>query len=254
MGTLARGLHLLSSLASAGRELGVTELAQAAGLDKATTYRLAVVLTRLGYMEQERETRRFRLGLRILDLGFGYLASLDVRRQALPEMRLLRQDSDGTISLSVLDGTDIVYVERLPPKRLQASAPVGIGARLSVHCTAMGKAILAFLPADEAEAVLARLELKAWTPYTITDVAELRRQLDEARRRGFALSEQETVLGLRSVAAPIIDRNDRPLAALSVAVGIQDVSQEDLQTRVAACVAQAAAAVSSHLGHPPSEG
>jgi IclR family pca regulon transcriptional regulator len=249
VGTLARGLHLLACVAAANRELGVTELALAAGLDKATTYRLASSLTRLGYLEQEPETRRFRLGLRILDLGFSYLASLDIRHYALPAMQELQQEFDGTISLTVLDGTDIVYVERLPSKRLQASVAVGIGARLPVHCTAMGKALLASLPHEQARRLLGKLQLTQWTPRTITTRGQLEAELERSRRRGYALSDQETVVGLRSVAAAVLDRTGAPLAALSVAVGVQDVSLAEIEARIAPRVVRAALAISTRLGH-----
>lgn len=249
VGTLARGLHLLTCLARMGHEVGVTELAQQAGLDKATTYRLATTLTRLGYLEQDRATRRFRLGLHILDLGFSYLASLDIRQRALPEMRRLHDALDGTISLSILDGTDVVYVERLAPKRFQASVPVGIGARLPAYVTAMGKALLAFLPEPDRESALDRLELKAWTPYTITNRARLENELDKTRTRGYALSEQETVVGLRTVAAPILNGRGLALAALSVAVSTHEVSMAALEAEIAPLVRAAVATVSSHLGH-----
>ncbi len=108
IGTLARGLHVLARVAAARGPIGVTQLAQRAELDKATTHRLASKLVDLGYLERDDDDGKFRLSLHVLDLGFAYLASLDVRTQALPEMRRLHDEYDGAITLSVLDQTDIV--------------------------------------------------------------------------------------------------------------------------------------------------
>jgi IclR family transcriptional regulator, pca regulon regulatory protein len=247
IGTLARGLHVLSRVAAARGPIGVTELAQRADLDKATTYRLACKLVTLGYLERDGDGK-FRLGLHVLDLGFAYLASLDLRTQALPEMRRLHGEFDGAITLSVLDDTDIVYVERLSPKGLQASMPVGIGARLPVHCTAMGKVILANLAPDRLAALLDRIDYVKWTERTIGTRAEFESELERTRERGFGVTDQEMIDGLRAVASPIFDRHGTPIAALSVALPVQTWSLEYLLDDVAPRVIVAGKTISSHLG------
>jgi IclR family pca regulon transcriptional regulator len=247
IGTLARGLHVLSRVAAAGGPIGVTELAQRADLDKATTYRLACKLVTLGYLERSGDAK-FRLGLHVLDLGFAYLASLDLRTQALPEMRRLHDEYDGAISLSVLDDTDIVYVERFSPKGLQASMPVGIGARLPVYCTAMGKIILAHLAPERLNALLERIEYKQWTERTIGTRSEFETELLRTRERGFGVTDQEMIDGLRAVASPIFDHHGTPIASLSVALPVQTCSLEYLLRDVAPRVVAAGKAVSSHHG------
>jgi IclR family transcriptional regulator, pca regulon regulatory protein len=242
VGTLARGLHVMSCIAAAGRPMGLTELAQLAGLDKTTTYRLASKLIELHYVEQDADGR-FHLALHILDLGFAYLASLDIRARALPEMRRLREELDGTISLCLLDGADIVYVERFAPKRLQASLPVGVGARLPAYCTAMGKALLAELPATECDRLLRGLKLQKFTPETLTDRAALLRELDESRARGFAVSDHEMVVGLRAAGAAIKDRDGAAVAALSVAVSADRISVAELVREIGPRVREAAQAI-----------
>ena len=247
IGTLARGLHVLSHVGAAGGPLGVTDLALRAGLDKATTYRLACKLVSLGYLERN-EDGKFRLGLHVLDLGFAYLASLDLRTHALPEMRRLHEEFDGAISLSVLDDTDIVYVERISPKGLQASMPVGIGARLPVYCTAMGKIILAHLPPGALAALLARIEYVKWTGRTIATRAEFEGELERTRTRGFGVTDQEMIDGLRAVASPIFDRHGTPIAAVSVALPVQACTIDDLFDGVAGRVSAAGKAISAQLG------
>jgi len=247
IGTLARGLHLLSSVGAARGPLGVTELAQHAQLDKATTYRLASKLVELGYLERN-DDGKFRLGLHVLDLGFAYLASLDLRTQALPEMRRLHDEYDGAITLSVLDGTDIVYVERISPKGLQASMPVGIGARLPVHCTAMGKVILAHMAPDRLAALLDRIDYAKWTQHTIASRAEFETELRRTRERGFGVTDQEMIDGLRAVASPIFDHHGTPIAGLSVALPVHACNLDALVNGVAPRVVTAGKIVSSHLG------
>ncbi|HXP92812.1 MAG TPA: IclR family transcriptional regulator [Candidatus Binatia bacterium] len=244
IGTLARGLHVVSCIAAAGTSVGLTELAQAARLDKTTTYRLSTKLVELGYLEQDADGR-FRLGLHILDLGFAYLASLDIRERALPEMRRLREELDGTISLCLLDGADIVYVERFAPKRLQASLPVGVGARLPAYCTAMGKALLAELSAAERDRLLRGAKLKKFTPQTVTDRAALLHELDESRARGFAISDNEMVVGLRAAGAAIKDRDGAPIAALSVAISADRITAAELVREIGPRVRKAALLIGS---------
>lgn len=247
IGTLARGLHVLSHVASARRPIGVTELAERTRLDKATTYRLARKLGELGYLKRD-EVGKFTLSLHVLDLGFAYLASLDLRTQALPEMRQLHDEYDGSITLSVLDGTDVVYVERISPKGLQASMPVGVGARLPVYCTAMGKAMLANMPEDRLSELLDRITYVKWTERTIGTRAEFEDDLRRTRERGFAVTDQEMIDGLRAVASPIFDHHGEVIAGLSVALPVQACPMEHLLGSVATRIVAAGKAISTHLG------
>lgn len=250
VGSLARGLRLLSIFGVDVKELGLSELAKRAELDKATTHRLARSLTELGFLDQDPETKRYRLGVHVLDLGFAYLGSVDVRELALPHMQALARDFDGSVSLSILDGTDIVYIERLRPKPFSVSVQVHVGSRSPVYCTAMGKALLACLPRRERDRILAGVKLEALTPHTITDPDTLARQLEQVLRRGFALNDEEHVLGLRSAAAAIRDRAGAPVAALNVAVSTL-VPRQEVESRIAPRVVDAATAISAQLGWRP---
>jgi IclR family pca regulon transcriptional regulator len=250
VGSLARGLRLLSIFGVDVKELGLSELAKRAELDKATTHRLARALTELGFLDQDPESKRYRLGVRVLDLGFAYLSSVDVRELALPHMQALARDFDGSVSLSILDDGEIVYVERLRPKPFSVSVQVHVGSRSPVYCTAMGKALLACLPRRERERILDGVKLEPLTPHTITDREALARQLEQVLRRGFALNDEEHALGLRSAAAAIRDRSGAPIAALNVAVSTL-VPRQEVESRIAPRVVEAAAAVSAQLGWRP---
>jgi IclR family pca regulon transcriptional regulator len=247
-GSLGRGLHLLAVLADAHQPVGLSELTARAGFDKATTHRLARTLLSCGYLSQDADSRRYRLGMRVLNLGFSYLRGLDVREQALPFMHVLVREISESASLSILDGPEVVYIERLRAGNVCVGIEVHVGSRMPAHCSSMGKAILAWLPAVQVRQILSTRPLVASTPYTITDLGRLERQLDDVRARGFAINDQEISLGFRSAAAAIRDRAGVPIAALNAAVATARVSRAELETRIAPRVAECAAAVSAQLG------
>jgi len=203
--------------------MGLSELAEHAGFDKATSHRLARILVRHGWLVQDEETRRYRLGVRVLDLGFAYLAGLDLRERALPHMERLGRDFGGSVSLAQLDGADIVYLER----------------------------ILASLPDAQVRSLLRGKKLQAQTPNTVTSIKQLLEQLGAIRARGFAINDEETVIGLRSVAATIRDHQGSPIAALNVAVPTARCTLERLASVVGPRVVQAAEAITAELGYRP---
>lgn len=248
-GSLRRGLALLTCLGQAGQPLGLSELAAAAGLDKATTHRLAQVLVDCGYLSQDPGTRSYSLALKILDLGFAALSSLDVRALALPYMRALAgQFAGSSVSLAVLDGADVLYIERISQRRITLTVDVQVGSRLGAHCSSLGKALLAALPPDEALAAIAVRPLEPMTPLTITSASRLADELSRIRAAGYAVNDEETVLGLRSLAAAIRGADGRPVAAINVAVSAAEASLAALVGAAAEPVTDAAAHVSRHLG------
>jgi IclR family pca regulon transcriptional regulator len=257
-GSLRRGLLLLSCLGREGGPLGLSELAEHSGLDKATVHRLARVLVEAGYLTQDPATKAYDLGLRILDLGFATLARLGIRELALPYMRALAEQFSGaSVSLSVLDRGEPLYIERLSQRRISVNVDVQVGTRIPAHCSAMGKALLAGLPPEESAVLVRAQPLEAWTPHTITTVALLEAELERVRSCGYALNDEETALGLRSLAAAVLDADGRPAAALNVAVAAAESSVAGLERDVAPAVLTAVAAVSRHLGyrgHPVANG
>lgn len=253
-GSLRRGLHLLTCLGRDGTPLGLSELAQRSGLDKATVHRLTRVLVEAGYLTQDPATRSYTLGLRILDLGFATLARLEVRELSLPYMRELAEQFTGaSVSLSVLDRGETLYIERISQRRISVNVDVHVGTRIPAHCSSMGKALLAALPADESADLIGRQPLEPWTPRTITSAPQLTAELERIRSLGYAINDEETALGLRSVAAAVIDAAGRPAAAVNVAVSAAEVSVQQLERDVAPAVLAATAAISRHLGRlePP---
>jgi IclR family pca regulon transcriptional regulator len=249
-GSLRRGLLVLSCLGREGTPLGLSELSQRSGLDKATVHRVARVLVESGYLTQDPVTRSYALGLRILDLGFATLARLGVRELALPYMHALAEQFTGaSVSLSVLDRGEPLYIERISQRRISVNVDVRVGTRIPAHCSAMGKVLLAALPSEESAALVRTRRLEAWTPHTITSVPQLEAELERVRADGYAVNDEETALGLRSLAGVILDAAGRPAAALNVAVSAAELSVAQLESDVAPAVVAAVADISRHLGH-----
>lgn len=248
IGTLSRGLHLLSCVAKLGGHVGLTKLAQTAGLNLGTAHRLASKLVELGYLERD-ENNHLSLGLHVLDLGFSYLASLDLRTQAIPELQRLRADLDCAVGLCVLSGTDVVYIERLESTSLQPTIRAVVGGRLPAHTTAIGKAILAFLPAPQLHDLLGQIKFESYTRQTVRSRVDLEADLQTTRRRGYALSDQEHFEGYRAVAAPVFDKSGSVVAAVVAGAVLGRFSSiRDLRDVVAPRVLQASRGISRRLG------
>ncbi len=193
--------------------MSLSEVARAAGLTRAGARRILLTLSRLGYVRAD--GRQFQLTARILDLGFAYLSSMPFWNQAEPVMDELVAELHESCSASVLDGTDIVYVLRVPTHKIM-TINLGVGSRLPAYCTSMGRVLLSGLSEEDVDAVLRKSRVRSLTSRTITDPHELKRVIDEVRLRGWAVVNQELEEGLVSISAPIRDRDGRIIAAMNV--------------------------------------
>ncbi|HOG45843.1 MAG TPA: IclR family transcriptional regulator [Anaerolineae bacterium] len=209
-----RALQILSSFDDEHPERGVSEIAQLLGLHKATAHRMMVTLLNHGYLERSTDGERYRLGLQVADLGMRVLRRLDLRREARPYMRQLVDQLQETCDLGVFDQGEVFCVEVIHSGRTLTIASQ-VGQRLPAHCTASGKMFLAFLPAEELDALLAR-PLRRYTESTICDPAQLRAQLQEIRRLGYGFDDQEHESGVRAISAPIRDRQGKIVATLAM--------------------------------------
>jgi IclR family transcriptional regulator, pca regulon regulatory protein len=214
--SLAKGMRVLEAFRSEQPEMTLAEVARAAGLDNGTAFRFLNTLVMLGYLEKP-EGKRFRLSLKCLDLGFHAIGRTSLRDLARPMLRTLIGGDIEAASLAVLDGNEIVYVERVQAGLARLGVDVRIGSRAPAHSTAVGQAMLAYIEPVEQRARLGRMPLRRMTASTITSLPKFLARLAEIRDRGYALSDQENVTGLRVLAAPILDVDGSPLAAVSVA-------------------------------------
>jgi IclR family transcriptional regulator, pca regulon regulatory protein len=250
--SLERGLAILSAFGTDRSTIGVSELSRELGLSRSTTHRYIATLTSLGYLQQDAETKRYRLGPRVLDLGFAAINSMDIREISVPHLQALSDSTGFTVNMAILDGPDVVYIERCRTSRAgqrEIDLNLHVGSRLPAYCTAMGKALLAFVPADRLEEILDETELTARGPNTITDRAGLRAEMERIRAAGVAVNNEELAYGLRSIAAPIRSRSGEVVAALNLAVHRSMVSIEDLIERHGPPVKRTAEAISAELGH-----
>ena len=211
--SFARGLTVIRSFSAEAPSQTLTEVAARTGMTRAGARRILLTLQTLAYVEQH--DKRFRLTPKILDLGFAYLSSLPLWHLAEPTMSRLVGDVKESCSAAVLDGSEIVYVLRVPTRKIM-SINLGIGSRLPAYCTSMGRTLLAGLPPDELDLRIASMALTARTPHTETDPQRLKGLIAQVRRQGWSLVSQELEEGLVSMSAPIRDRSGRAIAALNI--------------------------------------
>ena len=226
------------------RELGLSEVARIAGLTRAAARRFLLTLVSLGYMNQA--DGRFSLSPRVLELGYAYLSSLTLPEVAAPHMEALVASVNESSSISVLDGTEIVYVARVPTRRIM-SITLAVGTRLPAYATSMGRVLLAGLPDAALETRLAQLEMRPLSARTITEVDTLRVVLDQVRHQGWAAVDQELEEGLRSLAVPIHDAAGIVVAALNVSVHASRGSMTTLRKEFLPLARQAAEAIEGDL-------
>ncbi|MGX1564444.1 IclR family transcriptional regulator domain-containing protein [Streptomyces sp. NPDC055506] len=210
-----RGLAVIRAFDSEHQALTLSEVARACDLTRAAARRFLLTLADLGYVHTD--GRRFRLTPRVLELGYSYLSSYTLPQIAEPHLELLVAQVRESSSLCVLDGDDIVYVARVPTRRIM-TASITVGTRFPAYVTSVGRVILAHLPDKEVETRLARAELKPLTARTVATPEALRAELRRVRRQGYAVVDQELEEGLRSVAAPVRDREGEVVAAVNIAV------------------------------------
>ncbi|MGH7931948.1 MAG: IclR family transcriptional regulator domain-containing protein [Candidatus Binataceae bacterium] len=210
--SLARGLSVIRTFGRDAQRQTLSEVAERAGLSRATARRFLHTLAELGYARFD--GRHFALTPRVLDLGYAYLSSTSLWEVAQPHMETVTAKLHESCSVSVLEEPDIVYVARVPTKRIM-TVTLGVGIHLPAYATSMGRVLLAHLPALELEKYFAIARLDRLTDRTVTDPEKLRAILKEVAQRGWAMVDQELELGVRSVAAPIRDGSGHVIAAMN---------------------------------------
>ena len=219
--SLERGLAILQAFTPDRPALGISELARDLGLTRSTTHRYVATLAALGYLQQDEPTRKYRLGPRVLDLGFSVLGSLDIREIAAPHLRRLTEATGHTSNLAIRDDTDVILIERVrgrPGRYHHLEYSLHAGSRLPSYCSATGKALLAFLPRPDLDRLLDRVELIQRGPRTLTSREALHAELAQVRRTGIAVNDEELESALRSIAVPIRSRTGEVVAAVNVAI------------------------------------
>jgi IclR family transcriptional regulator, acetate operon repressor len=225
---LKKGLNILEALGGHPNGVGVSTVAKDAALPVSTTFRLLNDLVDSGFASSDPESRRYYLGLKVFELSSRVSLTKDLSEVALPVMRRLSETVGESVFMGVREGADVLLVERVVgPSRIQVND--NVGTRVPLHTLAQGKSILAFLPEDEREDLIKGMTLEPETPRTITDPDTLRDELETARERGWASVDGEHDEWVRAIAAPILDAQDRPTAAVAIAAPAFRVPMRELK-------------------------
>jgi IclR family KDG regulon transcriptional repressor len=240
--------RLLRAFSRAGQELGITELSRQLGLGKSTVHRMVTTLVAERLLERGSTPGRYRLGLVLYELGSNVTEHVDLHQAALPVLTTLRHETGEMVHVAVLDGLEVVYVERLESHNL---LPIfrQVGHRLPAHTTSSGKILLAALPLAELNHRLEDWRPRAVTPWTIIDKTRLLAELSTVAKRGWAQNNEEGHLGIASVGAPIRGRDGQVMAAVSV-VG-DSARMRAMMRRATALVVESARVISRRLGYTP---
>lgn len=254
--SLERGLRILSAFTGDRSVLGIADLSRAAGLNKSTTHRYVATLTKLEYLQQDPETKKYFLGSRAVNLGFAAIDSMEVTNVAGPLLQVLADETGYTASMGLSDGPDVVYVDRRRSGRRSAltmDLNLNVGSRLPAYCTSMGKVLLAHKDAASLRQILDRTDMARRGPKTITNREQLTAALARVRQSGVAVNDEELAPGLRSFAAPVRDRSGGVVAAVNVAVHltVAPATVEALAGRVEPPLRRTAAEISKRLGYRP---
>jgi IclR family transcriptional regulator, pca regulon regulatory protein len=224
--SLSRGLDVIRAFGPDHQQMTLSDVARRTGLTRAAARRFLLTLAQLGYVRID--GRSFSLTPRVLDLGYAYLAGLSLTQVAQPHLEDLVELTHESSSVAVLDGRDIVYVVRVPTKRIMTVA-ISVGTRFPAWATSLGRVLLAGLSPEELDAHLAATELTPLTKRTITNLTRLRTVIDQVASQGFATTDQELEDGLRSAAAPIRNRVGTVIAAINVSAHATRVTMDQLR-------------------------
>ena len=241
---LARGLEVIKVFTRYTPKMTLTEVSQATGMTRATVRRFLLTLAHEGYVEIS--GKHFCLRPKILELGFSALSSMDLWDVVQPVINDLSEKLGESCFSAVLDGDSVIYVARATPNR-RVNVGISIGSRVPAHCVSTGRVLLAALPEEQLHQYIDSMVLTKFTANTVTSKVQLRGMLEEVRRQGWSIVDQELEVGLRSLSVPVRDGSDQIVAALNVCCPSTRISLEDMKTRILAVTLEAARNISQAL-------
>jgi IclR family transcriptional regulator, KDG regulon repressor len=253
--SLQKALRILLCMGENGPEMGVTQLASELSLNKTTVHRLLNAMEKFSLIERNPEGDRYRLGLKLHDLGTKAVESRTLRTEAHRFLLELSRVSRESVSLAVPGPGGVVCLDRADSRDTVITVSTPIGSRFPAHCTAVAKAALAYLPENEIDAILGNAGLTPYTPSTLTTLPKVKKNLREVAERGYAMDCQETERGLTGVAAPVRSRDGRVIAAVGMAGPTPRFRGRELAQKIAR-TKEIAAKISASLGdrHATSNG
>ncbi len=246
--SLSRGLSILEAVADCEEDIPLAALAKRVGLKKTSTWRLTHTLVQLGYLRQNPETRCFRLSPRVLAFGYAYFDGLDLKTLSTPFLSDLSGRLNETVNLAVLDGDQLVYIERIKTSQI-ININLHVGSRLALYNTSLGRALISEMPEAWLQGYIERLaKVPEALEYARKSGERLLNLLRETRQRGYALSDEEYVVGLRSVSSPIREKKGKIVAAANIAVPSSRVTISDLRRTFVPELLDTARKISAALG------
>lgn len=245
--SVERALQILEYLSGNVSEIGITDIAAYMGLGKSTVYGLVNTLVQEGYLEQNPDNKRYRLGLKLFELGCIVQERMDIREIARPYLKVLSEHFKMTVHMGVYKDQEVVYIDKMdaPDTRIVYSQ---VGKRAPMYCTGIGKAVLAQLKTEDIQWILESQNLEALTPNTITEKERIFEELEEIRKKGYSTDNEEVELGLKCVAAAIHNHHGKPVAAISISSSAVKMTDERMK-EAAAEITKAALAISKKLGY-----
>ena len=241
--SVAKAFRVLEAFDSRHPRMTLSEIAEQTGLDLSGAQRFAHTLHNLGYLDKDSKTRQFELSVKSLDLANHFTRTSRLVDRAMPVLQHLSKETEETVNLTVLDGTEIVFISRFLSRHV-LNTDVTIGTRLPAYCMAPGRAILSRLPEAELAAVLAASDIRAHTQNTVTDLGELRELIARVRLEGFATAFEELYHGDASIAAPVMGAHGRVIGAVSIAASTLRYSRAEMISSYAPMILAAARSIS----------
>jgi IclR family pca regulon transcriptional regulator len=249
--SLERGLAILSCFTPARPVLGIADIADHLGMSRSTTHRYVITLVALGYLEQG-ASRKYRLGLRVTDLGMSALNSTGLREHSYPYLQELRERTSYTVALGVLDGPEILLIDRVRSFRRGpngSNLDLQAGSRLPAYCSASGKLLLANLPETCQREVFTSMKLTKRGPNTITSKKALRDHLEQVRAAGMAIDDEELAAGIYAISTPVRNEDRDVVAAVTIAAHSSMISLEEMVDALSPHLLSTADHISARLGY-----
>jgi IclR family acetate operon transcriptional repressor len=244
-----RALSMLEAIALEPEGLSNAEISRKLEIPKSSASYILRTLEKQNYLNRDPHTGKYRVGLKILSLSRGALSGIDVREVALPIMRHLMEKTNLTCHLAILDGPEAVYIEKVEPQGF-IRMDTWVGRRMRVHATSVGKSLVAYIPQEHLEKIIAERPMERRTPKTITTLPRLLKELEKVRTQGYAVDDEENNLGARCVGAPIFNQQGTIEAAVGLSGPIQQVNAQTLP-RILESLKDAARHISMQLGYRP---
>jgi len=250
--SVVRAAEILQCFRGNNKELGISEIADRMCLSKSTTFGLVNTLKSIGYLEQNQENKKYRLGIKLFELGNLVQNRMDLRNEARSICQTLANEYDNSINLAIYDEGEIVYIDRIDVMSYDVAtshvATSRVGKRSPMHCTATGKSILAFVEESYLEKYIFSKPLIKLTNNTITTCEKLIEELQFIRSKGYAIDNEEIEIGIRCVGTPIFNEKGYPVAAISLSAPYRKMSDKEIE-KVAQDIKSCALKISERLGY-----